>query len=287
MIPEILGKVTNESDGDEIIYPTKCPSCETNLEKRGAHLFCPNMTGCKPQLVGRIVHLACKDALDIEGFSKETANQLFDSSLLHSPADLFHLSSKDLVKLDRFGEKKAENLLNAIEKGKECDLSAFLYAIGIPNTGRSTTKLIASHFETLEAVMSSTKEELLTLKDVGETVAESILDFFSDPSEQTLINNLLAAGVKPKSVEKVVIVNNNNYFYGKIVVITGSFEMLNRDEASLKLEMLGAKVTGSVSKKTDVVIAGEKAGSKLTKAQSLGIKIIEDEQEFLRLLNEQ
>lgn len=287
VIPEILGKVTNESDGDEIIYPTKCPSCETNLEKRGAHLFCTNMTGCKPQLVGRIVHLACKDALDIEGFSKETANQLFDSSLLHSPADLFHLSSKDLVKLDRFGEKKAENLLNAIEKGKECDLSAFLYAIGIPNTGRSTTKLIASHFETLEAVMSSTKEELLTLKDVGETVAESILDFFSDPAAQTLINNLLAAGVKPKSVEKVVIVNNNNYFYGKIVVITGSFEMLNRDEASLKLEMLGAKVTGSVSKKTDVVIAGEKAGSKLTKAQSLGIKIIEDEQEFLRLLNEQ
>lgn len=287
VIPEILGKVTEEADGDEIIYPVQCPSCGVALEKRGAHLFCPNNTGCKPQIVGRIVHFSSKEALDIEGFSKDTAIQLFESSLIHSPVDLYYLSADELVKLDRFGEKKASNLLKAIEKSKQCDLSAFLYALGIPNTGRTTTKLLAVHFGTLEAVMSSTKEELLSLPDVGETVADSILGFFHDLSNRMLINNLLTAGVKPKSVNKVVVTNNNNYFNGKTVVITGSFTELSRDEASLKLERLGAKVTGSVSKKTDIVIAGEKAGSKLTKAHSLGIEVIENEQEFLRLLEEQ
>lgn len=286
VIPEILGKVTEEQDGVEIIYPTACPACGTPLEQRGAHLFCNNRLGCKPQIVARITHFASRDAMDIETFSEKTAEQLHDELNVHEPADLYTLKFDDLIKLDRFGEKKANNLLEAIEQSKGRDLASFLFALGIPNTGKSTTKVLADHYGGLSAVMSATVEDLITLPDIGGIVAESIVSFFADPFQQAAIRKMLEQGVEPKAPDKPAAPVTDSFFSGKTVVLTGTLHQLGRDEAAARLEVLGAKVTGSVSKKTDLVIAGEKAGSKLAKAQELGIQVIEDENEFIRLLNE-
>lgn len=284
VIPEILGKVTEESDGEEIVYPENCPACGFPLEQRGAHLFCNNRFGCKPQIVSRITHFASRDAMDIETFSDKTAEQLYDELEVREPADLYTLSYDDLVKLERFGAKKATNLLDAIEQSKGRDLAAFLFALGIPNTGKSTTKVIAEHFGSLEGIMSATAEELTALPDIGGIVADSIVNFFADPFMQAGITKMLSLGVEARAPEKPQPVATDSFFSGKTVVLTGTLHQLTRDEAAERLEALGAKVTGSVSKKTDVVIAGEKAGSKLTKAKELGIQVIEDEDELIRLL---
>lgn len=286
VIPEILGKVTEEQDGEEILYPEQCPSCGFPLEQRGAHLFCNNKTGCKPQIVARITHFASRDAMDIETFSDKTAIQLYDELGVREPADLYTLSFDSLLKLERFGEKKAQNLLDAIEKSKERDLASFLFALGIPNTGKSTTKMLADHYRDLHRVMAATAEELVELPDVGGIVAESIAGYFADPFAQASIQKMLSLGVQAKAPEAPKPVSTDSYFSGKTVVLTGTLHLLTREEATERLEALGAKVTGSVSKKTDLLIAGEKAGSKLAKAQQLGIDILEDEEEFVRLLNE-
>jgi DNA ligase (NAD+) len=286
VIPEILGKVTEEQDGEEILFPDQCPSCGFPLEQRGAHLFCNNKTGCKPQIVARITHFASRDAMDIETFSDKTAIQLYDELGVREPADLYTLSFDRLLKLERFGEKKAQNLLDAIEKSKERDLASFLFALGIPNTGKSTTKMLADHYRDLDRVMAATAEELVELPDVGGIVAESIAGYFADPFAQASIQKMLSLGVQAKAPEAPKPVSTDSYFSGKTVVLTGTLHLLTREEATERLEALGAKVTGSVSKKTDLLIAGEKAGSKLTKAQQLGIDILEDEEEFVRLLNE-
>ncbi|MGN7359358.1 NAD-dependent DNA ligase LigA [Paenibacillus sp. SAF-054] len=285
VIPEILGKVTEESDGEEIVYPENCPACGFPLEQRGAHLFCNNRLDCKPQIIGRITHFASRDAMDIETFSVMTAEQLYNELNVREPADLYTLTFEDLVKLDRFGEKKANNLLDSLEKSKSRDLASFLFALGIPNTGKSTTKMLAEHFRDLHAVMNATVEELVALPDVGGIVADSIAGFFADPFMMTGIEKMLSLGVEAKAPEAPRVISTDSFFSGKTVVLTGTLHQLTRDEAAERLEALGAKVTGSVSKKTDLVIAGEKAGSKLAKAQQLGIQVIEDEDEFIRLLN--
>ncbi|WP_426450579.1 NAD-dependent DNA ligase LigA [Paenibacillus sp. S-38] len=286
VIPEILGKVTEEADGEEIVPPSQCPYCGSPLEKKGPHLFCLNRYDCRPQLVGRIAHFASRDAMEIDTFSEKTAEQLYDSLEVRDPSDLYYLTFDQLVGLERFGKKKAENLLAALERSKQCDLASFLYALGIPNTGKTTTKELADHYRSLEKVMTAEPEELVTLPDIGGIVAESISGFFRDPAMLRSIERLLAAGVTPAAEEATVVVDENSEFFGKTVVLTGTLSSMGRDECAKKLEKLGAKVTGSVSKKTDIVIAGESAGSKLTKAQELGIRIIEDEQELLRLLGE-
>ncbi|MCM3040825.1 NAD-dependent DNA ligase LigA [Paenibacillus motobuensis] len=284
VIPEILGKVTEEQDGGEILFPTECPACGSTLEQRGAHLFCNNRLDCKPQIVSRITHFASRDAMDIETFSEKTAEQLYEEVHIHGPADLYTLSFEDLIKLERFGEKKANNLLGAIEQSKGRDLSAFLFALGIPNTGKSTTKVLADHFRSLQAVMSATVEELTALPDIGGIVAESIVSYFADPLNRDGIDRMLELGVKATPPEEQTAPPVDSFFNDKTVVLTGTLHKLTRDEAGARLEALGAKVTGSVSKKTDIVVAGEKAGSKLAKAQALGIMVIEDEDEFIRLL---
>lgn len=284
VIPEILGKVTEESDGGEIIFPDNCPSCGFPLEMRGAHLFCNNKLDCKPQIISRITHFASRDAMDIETFSEKTAGQLHEELNVREPADLYELTFEQLVKLDRFGEKKASNLVQALQDSKGRDLASFLYALGIPNTGKATTKMLAEHFRDLTAVMKASAEELAGLPDIGGIVAESIVSYFSDPFVITSINRMLSLGVEAKAPEAPRPVSTDSFFSGKTVVLTGSLQKLTREEAAERLEALGAKVSGSVSKKTDLVIAGEKAGSKLTKAQQLGIQVIEDEDELLRLL---
>jgi DNA ligase (NAD+) len=285
VIPEILGKVSAEQDGAEIVFPTMCPACGAALEERGAHLFCPNRLACAPQLISRIAHFASRDGMDIESFSEMTATQLYQERNVRDAADLYQLNYEQLVVLERFGDKKARNLLEAIEKSKTCELSPFLYALGIPNLGKTTAKSLAEHFGSLEQVREATKEELIQIPDVGDIVADSIYCFFRAHESVNNLSKMLEAGVNPQPVarnqEKV---NPDHPFYQKVIVLTGTLTVMGRDEVQKRLEQLGAQVTGSVSKKTDFVIAGEKAGSKLTKAQELGIRIIDDEQELMRLL---
>ncbi len=296
VIPEILGKVTDAQDGEDIKVPELCPSCASVLVQRGAHLFCGNKQGCHPQVIARISHFASRDAMDIDTFSVKTAEQLYHERNVRDPADLFDLSYEDLIDLERFGEKKANKLIEALEKSKPIDLGSFLFALGIPNTGKTTTKLLAEHYGSIEKVRSAQVDDLIALPDVGGIVAESIVTFFADPLMQQSIDRMLAAGVKPYVEQRrgadvgndaVNHATNtvNSVFNGKTVVLTGTLPTLSRDEASALLEEAGAKVTGSVSKKTDFVIAGESAGSKLTKARGLGITVIDNESELLRLLN--
>ncbi|NDI36469.1 NAD-dependent DNA ligase LigA [Chengkuizengella sediminis] len=280
VIPEILGKVSEENDGDEITIPDVCPSCGTELVKKGAHLFCENQLGCKPQLIGRMRHFASRDAMDIDTLSIKTITQLYEEREVRDPADLYDLSFDDLIDLERFGEKKANNLLEAIEDSKTKNLTHFLYALGIPNTGITTTKLIAEHYKSLESVMSATQEQLIELHDVGDIVADSIVSFFQNPIIKSSIERMLDAGVNPESEVEQPEEIKDNIFKDKTVVITGTLHELGRKEAAEKLEKFGAKVTGSVSKNTDFLIAGEKAGSKLKKATDLGIQIL-NEMEFL------
>lgn len=279
VIPEILGKVTDEVDGEEIIYPEACPSCGTPLVQRGAHIFCDNSLGCDPQIVARLTHFASRDAMDIETFSVKTATQLNEELEIRDPADLFSLKFDELIQLERFGEKKAQKLLDAIEASKKRDLASFLFALGIPNTGKTTTKALAEHFGNLDAVRQATYDELIQIRDVGEIVADSIVGFFADPLIIESIDRMLAAGVSPQ-MEESAPVATDSIFSGKTVVLTGTLHQMTRGEASELLEKAGAKVSGSVSKKTDFVVAGESAGSKLKKAQELGVSVLSEE-EFL------
>lgn len=282
VIPEILGKVTDEKDGEEIQYPEECPACGSKLVQRGAHLFCENSLGCKPQMVARLTHFASRNAMDIESLSIMTADQLFTELDVRDPADLYDLKFEDLIRLERFGERKAQKLLDAIEKSKQCDLASFLFALGIPNTGITTTRSLAEHFKSLEAVRQATVEELLQIPDVGQIVAESIVSFFADPRVKESIDRMLAAGVSPQFEEPELAEGTaiDSEFSGKTVVLTGTLQKMTRGEAAKLLEQAGAKVAGSVSKKTDFVIAGEKAGSKLKRAQELGVTVL-DEEAFL------
>ncbi|CAK4835305.1 unnamed protein product [Aphanomyces euteiches] len=223
--------------------------------------------------------------MDIDTFSIATAEQLYHERDVKDPADLYELTYEQLVGLERFGEKKAKKLLGAFDKSKKPDLSAFLYALGIPNTGKTTTKVLADHFGNLQAILAASADELITLPDVGGIVAESIVAFFADPRMRLSIERMLASGVEPSTSVRAVVADEGNIFYGKTVVLTGSLPNLSRDEAGKMLEAVGAKISGSVSKKTDFVVAGESAGSKLTKAQELGIRIIDSEEELLQLLN--
>jgi DNA ligase (NAD+) len=282
VIPEILGKADDEAGGT-IEVPDTCPGCGGLLEMRGAHLYCTNRLGCKPQIVGRITHFASRDCMDIETFSSKTAEQLYDELGVRDPADLYTLTMDQLRGLTRFGEKKAANLLSALEKSKSRDLAAFLNALGIPNTGKATAKMLAEHFADLDQLMAADAETLMGLPDVGNIVAESIVGFFRDPLMRDSIARMRAAGVKAEPA-KAEAADENHPLFGKTVVLTGTLSRLSRDEAAKLLQARGAKVSGSVSRKTDLVIAGENAGSKLAKARELGVPILEDEAELVRLL---
>ena len=235
---------------------------------------------CKPQLVKSIVHYACREAMNIEGFSEKTAEQLFEKLNIKSISDLYKLKEEELIDLEKFGAKKAQNLLEAIEKSKDCELYAFIYALGIPNVGVKTAKDLVNKFKSIEGLKNATFEELIGVQDVGDIVAQDVIAFFKEEKVMETIEELLALGVNPNFDEKEVV---ENPFEGKTVVATGSLKNYSRTEIKDKLESLGAKVSGSVSKKTDYVIAGEAAGSKLTKAEELGVKVLSEE-EFEEIL---
>ena len=281
VIPEIMGIVPETLDGAEDIKPpTECPACGSHIILDGAHYFCENTLSCKPQMVKSIVHYACREAMNIAGFSERTAEQLFEKLNIKSISDLYKLKEEELIGLEKFGPKKAQNLLEAIENSKECELHAFIYALGIPNVGVKTAKDLVSRFKSIEGLKNATFEELVSVPDVGDIVAQDVMSFFKEEKVLETIDELLALGVNPKFEEVEV---TENPFMGKTVVATGSLQNYSRSEIKEKLESLGAKVAGSVSKKTDYVIAGEAAGSKLTKAQELGVKVLSEE-EFEEIL---
>ena len=281
VIPEIMGRVDEFVEGErDVVKPEVCPSCGTALEERGAHLFCPNRDGCKPQIVMRLSHFASRDAMDIDTFSEKTAAQLVDAGLLQEADQLYSLTADRLTGLERFGEKKAENLVRAIGASKTRPLGAFIHAIGIPNVGVKTARDLAERFGSVEALRSAARDELVAMDDVGEIVADSILGFFADPANARLVDALLAAGVRPEAPKARA---EGGAFEGMTVVVTGTLEQLSRAQAEEAIRAAGGKAAGSVSKKTSLVVAGEAAGSKLTKAQALGVPVI-GEEEFLRRL---
>ena len=283
VIPEIMGVVEQSLEGtEEINVPENCPACGAHLVQNGVHYFCENTLTCKPQMVKSIVHFASRDAMNIEGFSEKTAEQLFEKLDIKSMADLYKLNKDELLQLDKFGPKKAQNLLDAIERSKDCELYRFIYSLGITNVGVKTAKDLVNKFKSIEGLKNATFEELVAVQDVGDVVAQCVMEFFKEEKAISTINELLDLGVNPIFEEKQII---SSPFEGKTVVVTGTLNNYSRGEIKAKLELLGAKVSGSVSKKTDFVIAGEEAGSKLDKAIQLGVKVL-NEEEFEALIKE-
>lgn len=273
VIPEIMGRVGEPGSGEKpIVKPDHCPACGAPLVERGAHLFCMNRVSCRPQAVARLSHFASRNAMDIEGFSEKTAGQVYDQMNVRDPADLYTLTMEQALSLEGFKEKKAGNLLAALEKSKSCPLDAFLFALGIPNVGRKTARDLAQAFGTLEKVEQATEEELTAIQDVGEIVAQSITEFFSFAENKLMIDRLLAAGVHPHAAAGP----SEGPLTGMTVVVTGTLPSLSREEAEELIRQNGGKASSSVSKKTTFVLAGEAAGSKLTKAQALGIPILDE-----------
>ena len=281
VIPEILSAVEGDVPERQVEKPTVCPACGAHVEHRGVHLYCTNSLSCAPQIAGRLAHYASRDAMDIDTFSEKTAALFVEELKLKSIPDLYDLGPQDYMGLQGFGERRINNLMAAIERSKNCTLGAFIFAIGIPNVGAKTAKDLARRFGTIEALRSATVEQLTEVPDVGEIVARSIVEFFADPSIATQVDRLLAHGVKPRPEE----VQQDSPISGKTIVVTGTLEKLDRRQAEALIESLGGKAAGSVSKKTDYVLAGESAGSKLTKARELGVRVL-NEQEFFELIGE-
>jgi DNA ligase (NAD+) len=274
VIPEILGIVpTDNNDAIEIEMPANCPYCGTRLVREGVHYFCLNKLSCKPQLIASIVHFASRDAMNIEGFSEKTAEQFVEKLALKSITDLYELNKPVLLNLERFGDKKADNLLAAIEKSKICKLNNFIYALGIPNVGTKTASDLADYFKSYEGIKAALYEELINIPDIGDVVANSIISFLNDSKIQQGINKLFALGVSPEYEEKSI---KESHLTNKNIVITGTLS-IGRNEIVKKIESLGGNVVGSVSKKTDFIIAGENPGSKLDKAIALRIPILREE----------
>ena len=281
VIPEILSAVEGDVPERQVEKPTVCPACGAHVEHRGVHLYCTNSLSCAPQIAGRLAHYASRDAMDIDTFSEKTAALFVEELKLKSIPDLYDLGPQDYMGLQGFGERRINNLMAAIERSKDCTLGAFIFAIGIPNVGAKTAKDLARRFGTIEALRSATVEQLTEVPDVGEIVARSIVEFFADPSIATQVDRLFAHGVKPRPEE----VQQDSPISGKTIVVTGTLEKLDRRQAEALIESLGGKAAGSVSKKTDYVLAGESAGSKLTKARELGVRVL-NEQEFFELIGE-
>ena len=280
VIPEIMG-VQDEDGGEEIKTPEVCPACGTRLIEKGMLLFCPNKKECRPQAVGRLTHFASRDAMDIEAFSEKSAGQFYDELGAREAADLYYITNDQLLSLDNWKEKKAERFLSEVEKSKACRLDSFIYALGIPNIGKRTARDLAEHFKSVQKLAGAGLEELTSIDEIGEIVANSVIEFFGDEVNSQMVNRLFEAGVSPvwDSAGK----KSEGFFSGRTFVLTGTLESMERRRAAERIEALGGKASGSVSKNTFAVIAGENAGSKLEKARALNIRVI-DEEEFLKLL---
>jgi DNA ligase (NAD+) len=283
VIPEVAAVIyaKRPADARPFVMPTQCPECGSAIIKLDGEAIarCTGGLICPAQRKQALLHYAQRRAVDIEGLGDKLVDQLVDADMVHTPADLYRLGLTSLSNLDRMAEKSAANLLAAIEKSKHTTLAKFLFGLGIRNVGEATAKDLAKHFGALEAIMGATVEQLLEVNDVGPIVAESLRNFFDEPHNREVVEQLRACGVRWQESEPAANVRAvAGAFAGKTVVLTGTLTGMSRDEAKEKLEAAGAKVAGSVSKKTDFVIAGLEAGSKLDKAQELGVAVIDEAQ---------
>ena len=272
VIPEILGVAENFEWSKPIDIPTVCPSCGATLIEDGANIFCPNETGCIPQIVGRLVQFASKNAMDIEGIRDKTSLQLHTELGVNYASDLYKLTREQLLTLDKFKDKKADNLLEALKRSKNTDLARFLFALGIDGVGRKTAKILANRFKTLSGVMNATQEQLIEIDDIAETMADNILFFFKHHSNE--VKRLLDVGINVKEEKQTT---EQQKLTGENIVLTGSLSKYTRNEATQLLESLGANVQTAVSKTTTIVVAGENAGSKLDKAKQLGVRVVNED----------
>ena len=283
VIPEVVSVIQERrpEDATQFVMPTRCPICDSHIERLEdeAVARCSGGLFCGAQRKQALIHFAHRRALDIEGLGEKIVDQLVDQNLVRTPADLYRLGFSALANLERMGEKSADNLIQAIHQSRHTTLARFIFALGIRHVGETTAKDLANHYQSMHALMDARLEDLLTVKDVGPVVADSIVSFMQETHNREVIEQLLASGMQ-LSLEKKVI---SAAVAGKTFVLTGTFPSLSRDQAKDLLEKAGAKVAGSVSKKTDYVVAGTDAGSKLTKAEELGIAVI-DEQAMIALL---
>ena len=285
VIPQIIGVVKERrpENAKKIHFPTACPVCESAVIRIEGEAVarCTGGLFCAAQRKEALKHFVSRKAMDIDGVGEKLIEQLMARELIHTPADLFKLDLTSLMRLERMGEKSAQNALNSIEKSKSTTLARFLYALGIREVGEATALNLANHFGTLAAIREANLETLTQVQDVGEVVANHIFRFWQEPHNVEVVEDLIKQGVHWQDVVQVEITDNP--LKNKSVVLTGTLTQLTRDEAKALLQSLGCKVSGSVSSKTDYLIAGEKAGSKLTKAQELGIKVL-SEQDFVNLI---
>lgn len=269
VIPEILGLAEDDENSKEISPPDRCPSCGGIITENGANLFCTNID-CPEQIVDSITHFTSKEAMNIEGLSDKTIQLLYDKLNLRKVSDIYELKYDDLIKLEGFKEKKVQNLLESIENSKKVGLSSFIFALGIKEVGIKTARDLVRNFKSFERIKNADLQELVNVRDIGDIVGKSIYDYFRNEKNLNEINNLFNKGIEIKKEN----INTENEFYGKIIVLTGGLKNYSRIEATKILEKLGAIVSQSVGKSTDLVLAGEEAGSKLDKAKKFGIKII-------------
>lgn len=283
IIPEVLSvEMEKRPEGAEPYrFPQSCPVCGAPVEREedGAHIRCTGAE-CPAQLLRNLAHFASRDAMDIDGLGIAVVENLVSAGLVKTPGDLYFLDAGKVAELDRMGKRSAQKLLEAIERSKSQDLSRLLFAFGIRQVGQKAGKVLAARFRTLEALQSATLEELTGVDDIGAVTAQSLLDWFASPQSQHLIARLREAGVNMEAEEQ----GGDQRFAGMTFVLTGSLERFTRDEASKMIEDRGGKAASSVSKKTSYVVAGAAAGSKLRKAQELGVPVLTEE-EFLALMN--
>ncbi|MDM4096061.1 NAD-dependent DNA ligase LigA [Klebsiella oxytoca] len=289
VIPQVVNVVLSERPEEtrEIVFPTHCPVCHSDVERVEGEVVtrCTGGLICGAQRKESLKHFVSRRALDVDGMGDKIIDQLVEKEYVHTPADLFQLTPGKLTGLDRMGPKSAQNIVDALEKSKETTFARFLYALGIREVGEATAAGLAAHFGTIEALEQASIDDLQKVPDVGIVVATHVRNFFAEESNREVIAQLRKEGVRWPAPAVVNAEEIDSPFAGKTIVLTGSLSQLSRDDAKAQLVALGAKVAGSVSKKTDLVIAGEAAGSKLAKAQELGIAVI-DEDEMLRLLGE-
>lgn len=290
VIPQVVGIVADSrpEDAREVTFPTHCPVCNSDVERVEGEAVarCTGGLFCGAQRKEALKHFVSRRALDVDGMGDKIIDQLVEKEYVKNPADLFRLTAGIMTGLDRMGPKSAQNLAAALEKAKATTFARFLYALGIREVGEATAANLAAHYGTIDALRAADVESLKQVQDVGDVVAKHVVNFLAEEHNQQVIDELLSPEINLHWPEPKVIVAEeiDSPFAGKVLVLTGSLSILSRDEAKDRLTALGAKVTGSVSKKTDMVIAGEAAGSKLVKAQELGIEVI-DEEEMIRLLN--
>lgn len=283
VIPEVVSAIKDKRpmQATAFVMPTHCPICGSHIEKQEdeAVARCSGGLFCPAQRKQALLHFAQRRAMDIDGLGEKIVDQLVDLEIVRTPADLYRLGLMALANLDRMGEKSAENLLQAIHRSRKNSLARFIFALGIRHVGESTAKDLAKHFGGIDQVMSANEEEFLQVNDIGPVVAQSLVSFFSESHNLEVIEQLLASGIELEVEQSAALPE----LLGKTFVLTGTLPTLSRDEAKSLLEKAGAKVAGSVSAKTHFVVAGADAGSKLEKAQELGITVL-DEDQMLQLL---